>query len=473
MFSMPTYIAENPEHVCKNFPSLLISTATLLPETDSTTIHQKLFNNIIKRSSVNSHLYFEHFCSHVYDGHSDPTITPQEYSMLISTSSSRYYCDQSFNTDSNPYSYFEHFANLFRVPYDLDQDKSISNDELLFPGVKYISDNMIIFEMPPAMRHVSYQEQVRDYADGNKYRSFYVPVPWQIYIATYSPDKRLVSVRMFFSKTPLRSVDQKLYVPPMLNFYSNGSLCRPFFSDMEDIEKYPKTIAGIMASAFDWVWNSGFNFDIIESISDYMLSNNFTSMLDATEYDLEKNAPLIKDALNNFYPGQHFGSLTNQIYYIALFFSIWQNVPIEKILDVDWNAFCLYEDFYFRTIKYYISNNFSSEFNEYLSSNNITFIDGDSMPDEVEGYYDEDGNFFQVDDSDDVNYQNLDSLLSSVPFRRFIYNLMLNYNSTFTDAIKAVRHELSGYSNSSLSPVHVFSNRLQNAIQNLSASKSI
>jgi hypothetical protein len=204
-----------------------------------------------------------------------------------------------------------------------------------------------------------------------------------------------------------------------------------------------------------------------------MISNNFMSMLDATEYDLEKNVPLIKESLNNFYPGQHFGSSTSQIYYIALFFSIWQNVPIEKILDVDWNAFCLYEDFYFRTIKYYISNNFSSEFNEYISSNNITFIDGDSMPDEVEGYYDEDGNFFQSEDSDDVNYHNLDSLLSSIPFRRFIYNLMLNYNSTFTDAIKAVRHELSGYSNSSLSPVHVFSNRLQNAIQNLSASKSI
>ena len=44
---------------------------------------------------------------------------------------------------------------------------------------------------------------------------------------------------------------------------------------MEDIEKYPKDLSGIIASAYDWIWNSGFNFDITESISFFLHTKKY------------------------------------------------------------------------------------------------------------------------------------------------------------------------------------------------------
>ena len=44
---------------------------------------------------------------------------------------------------------------------------------------------------------------------------------------------------------------------------------------MEDIEKYPKDLSGVMASAYDWIWNSGFNFDITEGISFFLHTNKY------------------------------------------------------------------------------------------------------------------------------------------------------------------------------------------------------
>ena len=37
------------------------------------------------------------------------------------------------------------------------------------------------------------------------------------------------------------------------------------YESMEDIDGYSKDLSGVIASAYDWIWNSGFNHDLTEN----------------------------------------------------------------------------------------------------------------------------------------------------------------------------------------------------------------
>ena len=54
-------------------------------------------------------------------------------------------------------------------------------------------------------------------------------------------------------------------MPPIPNFFTNGLLCRPMFDKMNDVDGYSKDLSGVIASAYDWIWNTGFNHDLTEN----------------------------------------------------------------------------------------------------------------------------------------------------------------------------------------------------------------
>jgi hypothetical protein len=371
--------------------------------------------------------YFEHYIAHTENYTDDVSIYRNQpsnyenvnYYLNMATDYSAYYADQTF------YDRETHWANLFTIPFDcqpLDNNQEESVKSTIFPGVRHIEDNMVIFEMPPAYRHVSYQHAYRDNASGSSYKKFYIPVPWQVYVATFSTDMRLVDVQMYFSKTSLYSMDQKLYSPPLLNFYGSGLLCRPFFDSLEDVEKYPKTISGIMSSAFDWVWNTGSNWDITEPISQYLHSGFYSSM-----------KPFVDDKVYEALTRYFHGALphTNaQTLSVDAMFSLWEKVPLENVLDLDWISFCVYSDFYYQSIDRYLSDHFFEEFNEYIENHGIEITPEDEIEDEEQAEHRE---------------SEIQSILQSTSFHSFMAPKLNNFNSTVKHAYEIADRRLRSY----------------------------
>jgi len=118
---------------------------------------------ITSRTAVRSSTYFEHFISHAYD-HTNGNVFDMNYYMSLSANSMNYYKDQNFDPSIDHKHYSDHFMKLFSIPFDSYIPELVSNpgvqipfeNDFVFPGIRYISDNFVIFELPPGMRHISY-----------------------------------------------------------------------------------------------------------------------------------------------------------------------------------------------------------------------------------------------------------------------------------------------------------------------------
>lgn len=240
--------------------------------------------------------------------------------------------------------------------------KQFPENSPYFPGVRFLSPGIVVFERPPTYQIVDLDHDFRDNLnDDTSSSQYYIPLPWQVYVCTYNPEQmRLHSVKMFFANSYLSDINQTVYVPPMFNFYSNGTLCRPFFPSMEDIEKYPQDINGIIASAYDWVWNSGFNFDITENIAYFLSKQKFEEFSPWAESSAPKSLSFLRENRINGLPRITIKS------YFQSFFKCWESVPLEEISTLTW---CNYtnSEFYYQELNN-VSENF---FYEYVSSNNI------------------------------------------------------------------------------------------------------
>lgn len=311
------------------------------------------------------------------------------------------------------------YCDIYTSIFSNTSSKEDENYDLLIPGLRYIGKNYLIFEMPPTQKVVNYKEAYREDSSVTNHE-FYIPVPWQVYIAIFDPDTmRLLSVQMYFSNTPLTSFEQQLYLSPMLNFYSSGMLCRPFFETIEDIEKYPKNITGVFASAYDWVWNSGYNFDIVEPIAEFICSpqfDYFTTLLP----DTSQNKILI-DAL------KRVKTPSNRLppVYVHTFFSLWQQLSLYQVTTLQWTPFSIYSDF-FNTPdnEYYDTESFENFLNEY----------GFTLVEE----YDEDH------DPDD-DYITAEDVLHHPDYRRQVRKKLYSSETTLLDALKVSERFMSDH----------------------------
>lgn len=258
------------------------------------------------------------------------------------------------------------YVDLVDAIFSSNLQHNLDNVDVIFPGIRYLSDTVLIFERPPTMKPYSYKPTYRESVDSSTgSEEYFIPIPWQVYICSFNPlTMKLVSVKMLFAKSSLSSFEDLLYSPPLLNFYSNGMLCRPFFESMEDIDKYPLNYSGIMASAYDWVWNSGTNFDITENISQFLRSKLF--------FQFEKyvaNNPDLKQHYN-IMQNNPIQSNPTSLHYklVKAFFSCYSEVPIQEVCNLDFNNPTT-EDFY------YLENNNSLQYlNERFIEENSLFI---------------------------------------------------------------------------------------------------
>lgn len=291
---------------------------------------------------------------------------PQPYSYLSVVTNGV----TSTSEDVTLQNYFDIFSCLAPADYS-------TNPSVIFPGIRYISDTILIFERPPTMKPYSYSNAYREsITDETRSQEFYIPIPWQVYICSFDPrEMRLLNAKMLFANSSLSSFEDNVYAPPLLNFYSNANLCRPFFESMDDIEKYPKTYSGIMASAYDWIWNSGTNLDITENISEF---------LRLKKYEQFKPYCIGNPDVSSYYnllAANNISSNPTSLHYklVKSYFTCLEQVPLEEIVNFDWINPTV-EDFYYQENHNSLSTiieSFADEHNFIIHEHNFDYEEHD------------------------------------------------------------------------------------------------
>lgn len=334
-----------------------------------------------------------------------------------------------FSSNLENFSFQDYYSSLLSIDsYDHSSGNNTAYDtkEVLFPGVRYVGENIVIFEMPPTKKHLSYTEAYREHENSEDLikRQFYIPVPWQVYIAAFdSKNMRVQQVQMYFSSSPILSYNHRLYLAPILNFYSNGVLCRPMFSAMEDYEKYPTNISGVVASSYDWVWNSGYNFDITENISESIVSKSWHKMIEHSTLNSDIKQKIHANLSNLRYMSNKLGTSL-----VADFYKLWESVPIEKILSCDWISFCIKEAYFSAEAAYYFDSHQHEVYTwvkENLGLEVITehYEEGD----EPDDYYDE---------NEESRYVHVDNLISNNKYRSFVMEKLFNRETTLIQSLE-------------------------------------
>lgn len=138
---------------------------------------------------------------------------------------------------------------------------------LLPPAVRWISSDrkMVLFERPPVMQNLEIIARKRDgIVQGNTKYMYKIPMPWTVYLCFFNADFEPVKIKVYVRNSPLSSVSDELYLIPVHNFYFDSSLCNPIWNDFYDGQS---TLAMGVERAYNMVWNSGFNYDLVDAIT--------------------------------------------------------------------------------------------------------------------------------------------------------------------------------------------------------------
>jgi hypothetical protein len=228
---------------------------------------------------------------------------------------------------------------------------------------------------------------------------------------------------MFFMETSLSSTDQELFLPPLPNFYTDGLLCSPTMSNMEDVDRYPKNHAGIIQSAYDWVWNSGTNHDLTEACLhlSMQLPQNQTVLKNIPEHVYQLNFPTNSMSMNRYSasPGQ-----------VKLMLSVWEKFSLSDVCEMSWpNVSGPTRTFDYRTDSVRDQSAYYDNLADYLS--------GHYDEEDIEAVMEND----DYDHSDYVSYL-LDNGLISIPSGR-PWDITYTYSSLLPHLIAALSLELN------------------------------
>ncbi len=137
---------------------------------------------------------------------------------------------------------------------------------LLPPAIRWCSPDrkLVVFERPPARYYieVAWAKQY-EAAMADKF-VYEIPVPWTCYVVFFDYEYNPVLVRSYFRPAPLADWSDPVYMMPLFNQYLDSSLCKPV---VDSFEIHDATISWGVQEAFNQVWNSGFNLDLVDTIN--------------------------------------------------------------------------------------------------------------------------------------------------------------------------------------------------------------
>lgn len=209
---------------------------------------------------------------------------------------------------------------------------------ILPPGLIHIDNKVVIFERPPTYNNIQVIPAVIDNIDYDNSKNYIyrLPIPWTVYFVSYSVFNGVHypnQIAMYFMSHSLQGADfssSRLYLPPLLNFYNNATLCNPMFDSMEEINRYDNSVSGVVNAAYNWIWNSGSNLDLTMNIAECIFQINRRSEFSA----------------NPFYPlASPISPFTFYIDYsfISHVFSAWEKISLNDISSIPWPNPCTSE----------------------------------------------------------------------------------------------------------------------------------
>ncbi len=213
-----------------------------------------------------------------------------------------------------------------------------SDTGIVPPGLIHVDNKLVIFERPPTYHNIQVIPAVVDNIDYDNSKNYIyrLPMPWTVYLVSYSVYNDVHypnQITMYFMSHSLQGVDfssAQVYLPPLLNFYNNATLCNPMFDSMDEITRYENNVSGIINAAYNWIWNSGSNLDLTMNIPECL-------------FQIHKNPNF---STNPFYdlPGP-INPLTFYIdfSYIQNAFSNWEKISINDISSIPWPNPCISE----------------------------------------------------------------------------------------------------------------------------------
>lgn len=151
----------------------------------------------------------------------------------------------------------------------LEEQRSV-NIGLLPPAVRWISQDrqIVVFERPPMKQLVSYVHAAKESITEKSMRfhkeDFILSIPWTVYVIAFNKQYYPFLTYVYTRPTPLTSFDDRVYLLPLYNMYSDSKLCPPTYEKYEG----PLDSLGVGCNyAYNAVWNSGWNHDLQDALN--------------------------------------------------------------------------------------------------------------------------------------------------------------------------------------------------------------
>jgi len=361
----------------------------------------------------------------------------------ISSFKSRYYLKSQFSDFNNDH------LSFYKTLVGKSQINIPSG--IIPPGLLYCSEKILIFERPPALKTIQWTPQMLDNIDDDtEYATFEIPVPWQVYFVhfTKTSDNYHVINKIFltFSNTPIYSLNQPLYLPPLTNVYTNGQVCQPHYSHYDDLIEGTETIAGIMQNAYNQVWSSSMNVDLtsapLKLLKHFALPglriHNQRCMIEPT---IKSYANTVAHKMRHVPTIDCFGYYTNP-QTVHSFYRSWETISLNDICDMEWSPSDkkINDDSIYRRIQNLSTD---SSFIEYMTANghiSSSHNDNTECCEECQ-YFDEDGDLIEeicseegycsCHDSNNINIPAYDEHGNSVLYR-YLQDVNFSFDSPLT-----------------------------------------
>jgi hypothetical protein len=219
----------------------------------------------------------------------------------------------------------------------------------------------------------------------------------------------------------LVSLDQVLSLPPLPNFFTNALLCSPSMDNMDDVDRYSKDASGIMACAYDWVWNSGTNHDLTESCLSASSQIEHSSGLFKNRDKSEVDAKFISKNFNSY------AATVSQVNYLL---SCWEGFSLHDVCNMTWPNISG-DSKNFNRVNYTEHCNYYDYINEYLID--YLNIEQEDVEDIVENEgYDSNDYFMWLTHNNKIDF----SSINRYPEYR--------YPEVMPDLIDGINRELKG-----------------------------
>jgi hypothetical protein len=172
----------------------------------------------------------------------------------------------------------------FNENFNMTLNPQEQNDCIIPPGLLYFNSNLtqIVFERPPQIVEIKVYPHKKEQAHSlllndkdSSFRTYKLPLPWQIYIAEFSESNTLETLQIYFSTSEISSVERGSDSLVLINRH-NKSLMRATLPNLYKDHKVcldlsvqsvgDNSLESKINTAYLAFWQTNFNYDLLDNL---------------------------------------------------------------------------------------------------------------------------------------------------------------------------------------------------------------